>query len=169
MLLDRFFFKLFLHWLEEVRFFFCHLLVFKFFRRSRWEVFRFMQGVDRAHCDAHAQAIGLCGLILMPLLYVAGMEYLEGLQIDVPSHLASPVLAEEVDEGSEGDFCICSKLAFYLGMVLEQAKDPASEKVAKEHRPYCHQALQQLLRVMKMSYECGVEEFPVLNFNPKAH
>ena len=102
------------------------------------------------------------------VLRVAGMEYLNGLDIDVPAHLVSPK-GEEVDEGSEGDFCICSKLAFYLGMVLEQSKDPGSDKVNREHRPYCVQAIQQLLRVMKMSYECGVEEFPVLNFNPKAH
>lgn len=137
-LLDKFFFKLFLHWLEEVRFFFCHLLVFKLFRTSRWEVFRFMEG----------------------------MEYLSALNLAVPRHLVTPSQFM-ADEGYEDDFCICSKFAFYLGIVLEQVDHAQADKVAREHRPYSKQAVQQFTRVVKMSYECGVEDFPVLNFNPK--
>jgi len=137
-ILDKFFFKLFLHWLEEVRFFFCHLLVFKLFRTSRWEVFRFMQD----------------------------MEYLRGLQIDVPKHLQTPAKYLE-DDGGEAHFCICSKFAYYLGIVLEQVEHPRVAKVDREFRPYSTAALQQLLRVLRMSYECNVDEAPVLNFNPK--
>jgi len=96
------------------------------------------------------------------------MVYLNGLGIEVPPHLETP-MDYRGTEGREEDFCICSKLSFYLGLVLEQAKDPKSDRIERDFRPYCDQALQQLLRVTKMSYECGVEEFPVLNFNPKGH
>jgi len=133
-ILEECFYSLFLHWLSEVRLFFCNLLVYKLFRWSRFDVFREMQDMD----------------------------HLTGLQLSVPTRLCKNRTNDSPDEENMQDFCLMAKLAFYLGPPLQHLSDPAAviPQVKPKQLVYCKNAVDQLKQCIEESYEWGVYEFP---------
>jgi len=138
-LLEKSFFRLFLHWLAEVRIFFCNLLVYKVFRESRFDVFRELME----------------------------MEHLQGLQLQVPAHLGRNRTNDSIDEDNMQDFCLMAKFAFYLGTPLQHIREPSREVVrvgdvvlGPGQLVYSQAAIQQLKETIEESYEWGLDEFP---------
>eukprot|EP00658_Telonema_sp_P-2_P022472 TRINITY_DN18989_c0_g2_i1.p1 TRINITY_DN18989_c0_g2~~TRINITY_DN18989_c0_g2_i1.p1 ORF type:complete len:636 (+),score=126.32 TRINITY_DN18989_c0_g2_i1:164-2071(+) len=138
LLLEKLFFGLFLHWLSEVRLFFCNLLVYKVFRTSRFDVFRELQE----------------------------MAHLSRLQLSVPSHLGHAKANDSTDEDKMQDFCFMAKFAFYLGAPCQHLESPGTDlqigEVAMDKRRlvYSDAAIRQLKGCIEESYEWKVNEAP---------
>lgn len=138
-LLEKCFFRLFLHWLAEVRTFFCNLLVFKVFRTSRFDVFREMQEMD----------------------------HLSQLELSVPTHLGRNRANDSFDEEKMQDFCLMAKFAFYIGAPLQHL-DNSSVGIVQigdtilrsQQLVYSGAAIRQLKDCINESYEWGLHEAP---------
>eukprot|EP00656_Telonema_subtile_P053117 TRINITY_DN7589_c0_g1_i1.p1 TRINITY_DN7589_c0_g1~~TRINITY_DN7589_c0_g1_i1.p1 ORF type:complete len:371 (-),score=89.95 TRINITY_DN7589_c0_g1_i1:221-1333(-) len=140
-LLEKNFFRLFLHWLAEVRLFFCNLLVYKVFRNSRFDVFRELMEMD----------------------------HLQGLGVQVPAHLGRNRTNDSIDEEKMQDFCLMAKFAFYLGTPLQYIQDPSSEPIqvgeiqlGPQQLVYSAAAMTQLRECIEESYEWGLDESPAM-------
>lgn len=140
-LLEKNFFRLFLHWLSEVRTFFCNLLVYKLFRNSRFDVFRELQEMD------HLKPLGL----------------------QVPAHLGHSRTNDTIDEEKMQDFCLMAKFAFYLGTPVQHMQEPCSEPIqvgeiqlGPQQLVYSAAAITQLRECIEESYEWGLDECPAM-------